>query len=61
MEELKEFKNEYGHLNIPQKYSSLGGFVKYQRYLRELLLKGEPAVGMTTNRVKELDALGFKW
>ena len=60
MEELKEFKNEYGHLNVPKCYGSLGGFAAHRREYYKLLRAGKPALGMTQERANKLQALGFK-
>ena len=59
--ELREFKRDYGNLNVPRSHGFLGNFVHNQRNLYKLLLEGKPALGMTQERAKELEALGFKW
>jgi hypothetical protein len=56
-EELKYFKNIYGHCNVPCKYSNnkeLGNWVKNQRqfFKKKLLEK---------NRIFQLNNIGFEW
>ncbi len=57
-QQLVEFKNEYGHTNVPQrsgKYTALGTWVRNQRgakrYKRPIMVE----------RAKRLDAIGFMW
>ena len=55
LDELKEFKNEVGHCNVPQEYKknqSLSVWVQNQR-------SGFKAGTLETNRVDKLKALGF--
>jgi hypothetical protein len=49
-EELKEFKIKHGHLNVPEKLSSLSGWVQKQRHGY-----------MTPERRALLDRIGFLW
>ena len=61
MEQLREYKNEHGHLNVPAHNGSVGSFLKNQRTLHKLLREGKPAKGKTRERENQLKALGFKW
>ena len=60
-QQLRDYIKDYGHLNVPAGYSSLGNCVKNQRSYHKLLFEGKPEFGMTQERAKELEALGFKW
>ncbi|GFH59755.1 hypothetical protein CTEN210_16231 [Chaetoceros tenuissimus] len=56
-EALKEFKEENGHCNVPQKYSKkskLGIWVKHQR---DNYKNGD----LTKDRIEKLTELGFAW
>ncbi|KAL9182351.1 hypothetical protein ACHAXT_013003 [Thalassiosira profunda] len=62
---LEEYKAEHGHVDVPLKYAKnaqLGGWVNNQRseYRRFRRNKGE-TTGMTEERVKELEGMGFRW
>ncbi|GFH61992.1 hypothetical protein CTEN210_18468 [Chaetoceros tenuissimus] len=62
-EQLKEFKTEHGHCNVPQHYESnkaLGKWVSAQRQEYNLMSKGLKS-SMTDERVAKLESLGFLW
>ena len=54
LSELVEFKKQYGHYNVAQKYSNrkLGAFVNKQRSTRE---------DLSAEKVAALDSIGFGW
>ena len=57
VEELKEFRSEHGHCNVPATWRhnpSLGGWVKHQRMQFR-------ADKLNAERKRTLDALGFNW
>jgi len=57
LQDLKEFKEEHGHCNVPQRHpGGLGKWVADQRYLRKTQGKG-----MNAGRVQKLEELGFQW
>ena len=58
--QLKAYRDQNGHCNVPAKRGQLGIFVTKQRKCYKLLREGKPANGMTNERVKELEGLGFK-
>jgi hypothetical protein len=61
---LIEFKQQYGHTQVPTSHpGKLGKWVLNQRARRRLLEKlGEgKAKGMTWARVEKLDAIDFVW
>jgi len=63
LEELKQFKNQTGHCNVPQKYPdnvSLGIWVNKQRMEHNLLKDGKKS-SMTPARLEALEAVGFIW
>ena len=61
--ELKQFKSEFGHTNVPQNYKpnlTLAFWINVQRVQRRKLDKGEQT-SLSEERVKALDELGFVW
>ena len=52
--ELKDFKTERGHCNVPQRHGHLGKWVHNQRTERR---RGK----LSEKRVQKLDELGFVW
>ena len=52
--ELREYKAEHGHCNVPQSQGPLGGWVTLQRWNRK---KGK----LSEDRVQKLDGIGFVW
>ena len=64
VKKLGAFKEEHGHCNVPQGWPedpALGGFVNSQRDHKKKLDSGEPARGLTVERVAVLDEMGFEW
>ena len=75
MVELKRYKDEHGHVNVPLKYEpnlSLGSFVnnqrtKYRLYQSEKTSKDGEGDGrsghntMTEEMIRDLEDLGFVW
>ena len=63
LNELKEFRKENGHCNVPSRYpanSKLAVWVKIQRRQYKLLCLGERS-NMTVDRIKELEKIDFIW
>lgn len=62
-DELREFGNEHGHVDVPQRYSanpSLGRWVNTQRLQQRLRSEGKKS-DMTPERYAKLDELGMVW
>lgn len=62
-EELKQFKAETGHTNVPQKWktnSALGRWVDTQKTQYHMLHKGKKT-HLTIERIQQLIQLGFQW
>ena len=60
-EELRLYKRNHGHTNVPSKdESSLGGWVRTQRKTYKLKMEGRYST-MTDERVEALNKLGFDW
>jgi len=63
LEELKEFKKEFGHCNVPSRYQTnhqLAIWVKRQRRQWKNKMDRQPNC-MTNERQRKLGALGFVW
>jgi hypothetical protein len=63
LEELRQFKEEFSHCNVPSNYSEnprLATWIKCQRRQYKLYTEGKPS-NMTPQRVNELEKLGFEW
>ena len=61
--ELKDFKEKYGHCNVPKKYKEnqqLANWVNNQRKRYQRSKKGK-ASSMTQERIAKLNAIGFEW
>eukprot|EP00985_Skeletonema_marinoi_P012440 scaffold6002_cov83-Skeletonema_marinoi.AAC.2 len=61
--ELKAFKEEHGHTNVPRGYPTnpqLGYWVKEQRTQYRLRREGKQSP-MTNERIRELEAISFVW
>ena len=57
LQELKEFKEENGHCNVPQKHpGGLGYWVRHQRRIT-----GEGGGRRNASQTQELEELGFQW
>jgi hypothetical protein len=63
IQQLCEFKAEFGHCLVPNQYSAnpkLGRWVSKQRSSYRLQQKGKPS-SMTEERIRELESIGFDW
>lgn len=63
MKELRQYKREHGHTNVPRHHSAnlkLGRWVDTQRTSYRLLKLGKPSP-LTQERVDVLNAIGFEW
>ena len=61
--QLREFKEQFGHCLVPNKYPSnlkLGLWVATQRTTYKYYQQGKPC-SMTAERIRELESVGFKW
>ena len=61
--QLREFKSEFGHCVVPNKYSAtpkLAHWVVTQRSTYRLYQDGKPS-RMTAERIQELESVGFEW
>ena len=65
IEDMIEFKNEFGHCDVPVRYTenpSLGQWCSKLRRAYDQLQKGQkPCRDMSGDRCERLEALGFKW
>jgi hypothetical protein len=53
-DELHQFKSDFGHVNVPIKYKTLGQWVTKHR-------KAKRAGALSQSRVERLDEIGFIW
>mmetsp|Transcript_9203 Transcript_9203/g.13821 ORF Transcript_9203/g.13821 Transcript_9203/m.13821 type:complete len:761 (+) Transcript_9203:61-2343(+) len=64
-EQLKEYKRNFGHTNVPKNYEknpTLANWVKTQRKNYRLLMNSNKASGaMTNERIGLLKSIGFNW
>jgi len=63
LEELREFRKEFGHCNVPSRYETnhqLAIWVKRQRRQWKNKMDSKPNC-MTDERQQQLEALGFVW
>lgn len=63
LEQLKAYKNKYGHCLVPNKFkeeNALGRWVDKQRQDYRKLNEGKKSV-MTEDRIQQLEELGFCW
>jgi len=59
---LVEFKEKYGHVNVPKHYKDdLGKWVREQRADYTCYKKGLPHIGMNPYRIEALNKLDFQW
>jgi len=61
--ELVQFKEKYGHCNVPHKYASnrrLASWVDNQRTQFKRMLTGKPS-HLNTQRIEDLVKIGFEW
>jgi len=62
-EQLADFKDEFGHLNVPQNYTEnkpLGTWVSTQTKQYKLF-EASKTSNMTRERIQFLEELGFEW
>jgi len=63
--DLEAFKSEFGHCNVPYKYSanpSLGYWCSNIRYSYNQIRQGEtPSRNLTRDQIERLKEIGFKW
>jgi len=62
-EELKRYKEEHGHTNVPQKYEpnpQLGAWCRTQKQQMKLLQEGKPS-HMSQGRLELLNQIGFEF
>ena len=62
-QQLLEFKVQFGHCVVPQRYSAnpkLGHWVATQRRNYKSYKEGKPSP-MTEERIRELEGIGFNW
>jgi len=63
LQQLCEFKVQFGHSVVPRKYADnpkLGRWVRNQRREYRLYKQGKPSP-MREERIRELESVGFKW
>jgi len=62
---LKKYRAEHGHCRVPQRYEmdgvKLGYWLHKQRSEGNDFRKGKPSVGITQERMDQLDAVGMEW
>jgi len=63
--DLEAFKSEFGHCNVPYKYSvnpSLGNWCSNMRCTYNQIQQGEtPKRNLTQDQIERLEEIGFKW
>ena len=63
--DLEAFKSEFGHCNVPTRYSvnpSLGHWCRAMRYSYNKMQQGQkPRSNLTQELIKRLEEIGFKW
>ena len=62
--QLCEYKVQFGHCLVPNKYAAnlkLGHWVSTQRNKYRLHQEGKPTPFMTAEQIRALDAIGFNW
>jgi hypothetical protein len=60
MEELRDYKKQHGHTNVPRSHTKLGRWVDTQRTSYRLLQMGKSSP-LTQERIDMLNAIGFEW
>ena len=63
LKQLIKFRTVFGHTNVPASYPKLGSWVSNQRnaYLHYKAKHPRKKMGMTEDRIKQLEAIGFEW
>lgn len=64
LEELKLFKFQHGHCNVPKRYEpnkNLRIWVRNQQIHYRQMLEGSKSGRMTKERVEKLENIGFEW
>ena len=64
LEELNDYKEEYGNCNVPKTYAlnkKLGQWVSVQRVQYKKMKQGDTSSSMTNERIALLENLGFQW
>ena len=64
LDELQRYIAEHGNVDVPLKYEKnipLGAFVNNQRSEYRKLKKGYGNSSMTTEKISDLESLGFQW
>ena len=65
LHELRQFKEEFGHCDVPQKYQknkSLGAWCNTVRFARKRIENGvSTSVKLPPERIQILEEIGFKW
>jgi len=63
--DLEAFKSEFGHCNVPVKYSvnpSLGSWCSTMRCTHKQIQQGQtPKMNLTQDQIERLEEIGFKW
>jgi hypothetical protein len=63
MQELMDYRNQYGHCNVPSNYPcnrQLAVWVKRQRRQYKFFFGGKPS-NMNQQRITTLETIGFEW
>eukprot|EP00526_Cylindrotheca_closterium_P002446 CAMPEP_0113628182 /NCGR_PEP_ID=MMETSP0017_2-20120614/14602_1 /TAXON_ID=2856 /ORGANISM="Cylindrotheca closterium" /LENGTH=919 /DNA_ID=CAMNT_0000538477 /DNA_START=80 /DNA_END=2839 /DNA_ORIENTATION=+ /assembly_acc=CAM_ASM_000147 len=64
LQELKDFKDAHGHFNVPgnvEEYKALFSWLKNNQFAYKKFRRGENCRNMTTERVKQLREIGFRF
>ena len=59
--ELCKYKIQHGHCRVPHKYPQLGPWVRSQRCSYAVYGKGKSSNGITAERIRALESIGFVW
>jgi hypothetical protein len=63
-EELQLYLEQHGHCNVPKDYTEnheLAVWVKYQRRLYRMMMRGEQPLALTPERIHKMNNIGFCW
>ena len=65
VDELREYKNKFGHCNVPSKYAenrALGNWSSNLRTAYSQIQRGrKPIIKLSSERIELLEKIGFKW